>query len=584
MAKEQVIPQNSGQPVLRSARLASLAIPVALFLTALVVRCIGLKWGLPNEQRWYSYHPDEADIAIAVSRLDFFNGEFNPKFYNYPSLFIYCTYLAHMVAGVVGATHVPRPGDTAIWPYLFDILLAGRAMTALFGAATVPLVYAIGRRLAGPGVAWLAAVLMVLTPGHIQHSHFATVDVPATFFVTLALWLAVRAVTDTRPSDDADAIHWQTRQILFSAVAAGLAAATKYNAGLVIVAPLLALWLCSRRETAWRRRLVAIGLGILLAGGLSFIAGCPGSVLYTREFLGDGKFNGLLYELFVHSRQGSGDLFIGSGNGWWYHLTFNLPFLMTWPLLVAALVGVALALKLQKSQDSDAVKPNFERHAALILLAWLAVAFITTGVSQVRFMRYMLPLTPALCILAGKALLLPLRGVATLPRRAIALALTLVAALGSFNILYSFAATDPRDAATEYMKREVTAPTTVGLFGPPWFWSPPLSPQDAPPNRRQAPAPTSPDGKFRFVFTGIDAAQLKAQRPEWFVLSEFEWTDKERLQDAAYGEFAKALGEGYELVREWKHHPPGELPGRRFVPHDYLYPNPGVRVYRRRDN
>jgi hypothetical protein len=89
--------------------LARAWLPLLLFALALCVRMVGLRWGLPSPERWYSYHPDERQIVASVLSLDFFSGDFNPNFFNYPSLFIYLAYIAHFLASGFGLTHTITP-------------------------------------------------------------------------------------------------------------------------------------------------------------------------------------------------------------------------------------------------------------------------------------------------------------------------------------------------------------------------------------------------------------------------------------------------------------------------------------------
>ncbi len=94
------------------------------------------------------------------------------------------------------------------------------------GVGTVWAVYAIGRRLWGRRAGLLAALTLAIMPLHAQHSHFLTVDVPATFWGVLSLLWAVRLATgDPKP----------LRAALLAGVFAGLAAATKYNMALAIL-------------------------------------------------------------------------------------------------------------------------------------------------------------------------------------------------------------------------------------------------------------------------------------------------------------------------------------------------------------
>jgi 4-amino-4-deoxy-L-arabinose transferase-like glycosyltransferase len=299
----------------------------AVFILALVVRLVGLRWGLPNAERWYSYHPDESTRQIVLGVFNVLQGDFNPHFFNYPSLTVYATWATYWLMTMAGlgtstvATQYP-------WPVVHDVILAGRVFSVLCGALTAPLVLLLGRRLQLGNWAVLAAVLAALAPGHVQHSHFATVDVPATFFVTLCLYLALRASSG--------------RGFLVAGLVAGLAAGTKYNAGLVLLVPLIALWRFNNQDQAEKKTSrAALSVGIIAAALLGFALSTPYALLAPSEFWGDpSKQMGFAYELFVHPREGSDEIFQGTGNGWIYHFTFNLPFILTWPFIAAAVVGL----------------------------------------------------------------------------------------------------------------------------------------------------------------------------------------------------------------------------------------------------
>jgi 4-amino-4-deoxy-L-arabinose transferase-like glycosyltransferase len=376
----------AGYDILKSVneiatRRPALLVLLLLFIVALVPRLIGLQWGLPTEQRWYSYHPDEREIAFAVGSLDFFGGDFNPNFFNYPSLYIYLTYIVHVLANgleLMGTTQAPASNAPAVWPLLHDIILSGRVVTAVLGAATVPLVYLLGREISGHRVGLLAALLLALLPGHVQHSHFATVDVPMTFFVALSLWLATRALRQYQEVNDRQheegnphVSRSRLKLLLLAAFAVGLAAATKYNGVLVLAAPLAALFALKQRH--WLSN-----AGLLIGtAALGFLIGCPYSILSFREFWGDGKNLGFAYELFVHPRLGSGEIFQNTGNGWWYHLTFNLPFVMTVPVLAVVLAGLFATVAAVRDKDHDRVLKK-----ALILPITASLLYSSRSVSR----------------------------------------------------------------------------------------------------------------------------------------------------------------------------------------------------------
>ena len=73
-------------------------------------------------------------------------------------------------------------------------MVLGRAISAAFGTATIPLVYAVGTRLAGRLAGLLSATLLACAVIHLRESHFFSVDVSMTFFTVLAWLFALRLV------------------------------------------------------------------------------------------------------------------------------------------------------------------------------------------------------------------------------------------------------------------------------------------------------------------------------------------------------------------------------------------------------
>jgi hypothetical protein len=555
--------------------------PVGIFLIAAVVRLIGIRWGLPDALHWYSYHPDEYQIFSSVANLDFFNGKFNPHFFNYPSLFIYLVYIAHLLLSGFGVFTLNANDPNFVWQWPQQILLTARWLSALFGAGTAVLVFAIiksWRPKLHIAYAIFGGLLMAFVPGHVQHSHFATVDVAATFFVALSLWLAIYIQHSPHPA----------RTFLWSCFVAGLAAATKYNASVVILAPLCVLFL----EERLRSRIKVLLPALVGSTFLGFVIGCPYSILNFKEFWGDGQNTGVAYELLVHPHQGQGDVFAATGNGWIYHLTTNLPFVLTWPLLLLCLLGIwriCAAKEISKQKWP--------------LLIFIGVFFLSLGFSQVRFMRYVLPLIPILIVFAvfgsrwlkillGKKVSIVICGL-----------IFLVSFWGSVNALFNLVSVDPRTQAAQFMQlqtmqitqsiRSATPndnltteqPITVGMIDVPRFWSPPIVPQDIIFGSNltlKDIEKTDPNQRFDFEAIGFDPQKLHDEQPQWFVMSEFEWRDQERLRPKEYDRFMRELRNLYQLEKTYKNHPWLALPGRAFVPHDFLYTNPEIQIYQLR--
>ncbi len=83
---------------------------------------------------------------------------------------------------------------TRHWEEYGGAQLAGRTVSATADWLTVLVIFLIGRRLYGPWTGLLAAALYGVAAFPVQQSHFWTVDAFTTFWVTLALYCAVRAL------------------------------------------------------------------------------------------------------------------------------------------------------------------------------------------------------------------------------------------------------------------------------------------------------------------------------------------------------------------------------------------------------
>ena len=511
-------------------------------------------------------------------------GNFNPGFFNYPSLSLYATAIIYQILSVFGlGTEANAPQYP--WPLVRDVIFAGRLFSAFCGAATAVVVFFLARELGLKRGAIGAAILMVLAPGLLQHAHFATVDVPATLGVSLVLWLTARAMsgqisavsnslqssgetsknlktgfagvakiggaleTESVSNAEIGAPTYKntvsiTRILLFAGFLAGLAAGTKYNAALVLVAPFLGAILLKR--PFW---IFPALLGLFFLG---FFASTPFALLSFREFWGQGE-NGFAYELLRHPREGSGQIFQKTGLGWLYHLEFNLPFVLTTPVLISGLAGAVHAGKNRQMWP---------------LLAFDALYFLIIGASQVRFMRYTFFLVP---LFAVWAMILASR----LPKPAIwATILVFCAAWGAKDALIPLVSTDPRDQTVAFIKTRSLTPVLVGK---PWFYTPPFQPQNF--NLPVAGA----------ISIGLDANQFDPQT-QMLVISQFEAADAMRVEPN--GEMARFLAiieakiaaqnlkNGQQTRPNFQVFGPSSQTGNwPQVPHDFLYTNPQIRVY-----
>jgi 4-amino-4-deoxy-L-arabinose transferase-like glycosyltransferase len=332
---------------------------VAILAVAALLRFWGLGSGLPHAPG--VDEPEVMNRAVAMMK----SGDFNPRFFDYPTFYIYIQMIGATVQFLLGAT-------AGTWRSLDDVAATdfffwGRAITATLGTLTVLLVYLAGARW-GTRHALFAATLMAVVPLHVRESHFVLTDVPVTFFVALAFLLTLRAGEQA-----------QARAFLWAGVAAGLAAGTKYPGALVVALPLLAAWMTPAARPS---RLAA---GLAAAGGFfaAYLVVAPYTILDLPAFL-----NG--YAKLAGSYNAT-----PQGTGWaiaFKHLRMNL----AWPATLAVLGGIVFAVV-------RAIRgPGRLRWTVAVVFPLLYFWFVSR--QSLIFGRYLLPLLPFICVLAGAAI------------------------------------------------------------------------------------------------------------------------------------------------------------------------------------
>ena len=548
---------------------------IMITVIGMSLRLWGINWSLPDQRHPIAtYHPDELVNLAAAQSADISHGKFDVGFYNYGAFYFYLVGISHSVGRVyhfIPSTQ-PVPGQAlsdvealkAQAPEQAGRFLMGRLVTAIMGTLTIPVVFAFGRRLYSASAGLLASLLYASAPLAVLHAHFLTVDVPATLFVTLALLYAAK-------------IHsgggW--KDILIAACWTGMAAATKYTAVVCAIAPLTALALQAAgrpSEERWHavRMAVLMAAVFICASVIVFLAGCPGPLINWSAFWnGSYPDSGVRYELLVHARTGHGYLFVNTDPGWWYHLTVSLRYGLGTPLLLLTLAGVAYALRRRVPGD-------------LLLLIFLGVAFVSTSFSAVRFARYMIPMYPALCLVAARVVV-DLRN-SLYARRAwiTAGALTAISCLAtSVGLSRTMSQRDARDLAADYLAAKAMPHATVGFAHVPWFYSPPLSPYwgAVVANVRKTSAPDPPIFDFRMPDSDWDQ-QVLHPMPDYIVLSNFEvGTEWKRLKLAPAVEFMKLIPEDSAQTRFLPSLVPFISPDDPDAPQDLLYVLPAITIY-----
>lgn len=84
------------------------------------------------------------------------------------------------------------------WLWFGDGAGQVRTLSALLGTLTIPVVYAIGRRLSGPSVGLIAALILALSPFHVRFAQETRMYTLLTLTASLALLALTHLLTDPR--------------------------------------------------------------------------------------------------------------------------------------------------------------------------------------------------------------------------------------------------------------------------------------------------------------------------------------------------------------------------------------------------
>lgn len=170
----------------REPRLTLLAL-LAILLLAAALRFTGLDW-----DEGQHLHPDERFLTMVENSLrwprslsEYWDTAINPL---NPNNHGHGTY----VYGLFPVVVTKFVGQALDMTGYGRVYLVGRALSGCMDLLSIVLVFLLGRRLYDNRVGLLGALLSALTVLTIQQSHFFTVDNFTMFFVTLALYAAVR--------------------------------------------------------------------------------------------------------------------------------------------------------------------------------------------------------------------------------------------------------------------------------------------------------------------------------------------------------------------------------------------------------
>ena len=422
---------TAGRPFDRTSILVATTL-VVILVVALSLRLYGINW---DEGYGHSPHPDERNIIFLIEGLEFptpgdlgdlldaERSPWNPGRFAYGSFPLYLLKIAHSLI----------PGD------VYDVSTVGRGISALADVCVVFLTYLLGARLYGRRQGLLAAALVSLAVIHIQLSHFLTFDIVLGFTTIAALYFMHRV-----------AVGGRLRDSVIAGVIVGLGMSTKVSmapmylalamAHLLYVMPALGAAEGDRNEAS--RRIGVAFMGLLAAGCASlatFIIVQPYAIIDASRFVTDVTEQSEMVRRirdYPYTRQ-----YIDTA-AYLYHVRQLAAFGLGWPLGVVAWAGllyaslrgmrfyygiiylvvgwlIPMGLLLVSTGIVFIAAASMIAFAALVatlgvrsresrgtvlLLSWIVPYLLVTGAFQVKFTRYLIPVTPLLVLFGAQML------------------------------------------------------------------------------------------------------------------------------------------------------------------------------------
>jgi hypothetical protein len=334
---------------------------VALLLAfAFGLRIWGVDHGLP-----YAYNADE-NAHFVTRAIGLFGHGWDPQYYVNPPAY---TYLAHLLLGAwyggrQGVSQAFASDPTQIW-------ILSRVLSAILGTLAVWLTYLAGTRLVDRRVGLLSAGIFAVAFLPVFYSKLALNDVPTLAPLCLALWGVAGVLRFGR-----------VRDYVAAGIGLGLACATKYTGGIVLV-PLVAATIVQFTAPGGR---AGASRGIAIAGVVAlaaFLIANPYAILNWDAFT-----NGLTHQSDA-SGDAAGKLGLTQDNGFAYYI-WSFGWGLGWiPLLFA--VGGAVRLWFD------------ERRLVWVTVPAILFFFLFMGSQERYFGRWLMPVFPIVCILAAYA-------------------------------------------------------------------------------------------------------------------------------------------------------------------------------------
>ncbi len=385
-----------------------------ILVLALILRLWGTKTGLP-----YVYNVDEGAHFVPRA-VGMFDHSYDPDYFINPPFMTYWFHVLFWLRWGGDETRALVATDSTA------VFLFARVSVAVLATVTVGLIAWVGTRLFDRRVGLVAAALLAVAFLPVHYAHFALNDAVLLIGVLVSLAGAAGVLERGHRPD-----------YLLAGAGLGLAIATKYTAGMVIVALIAAAVLSPRPR---REQLV----GLVLAGALTVVVFL---VLNPYALLSFDEFRKGLSEQSAASGDDFGKLGLPATRGLTYYARTLLWGLGVIPVVVAVAAGLGLWVRRYRT--------------AMVLLPAPILFFVFMGSQDRFFARWALPAYPFLILLAAWGAVVAFDRLRRIPAPGrVALAAVVLGAQGFVYVVHNdvvLARADTREDARKWMVENIPA-------------------------------------------------------------------------------------------------------------------------------
>ncbi len=348
-----------------------------LLISLVYTRFINLRWGLP-----YPFHPDERNMADAISRIGCPGNPliprllncFDPHFYAYGQITLYLAYAVATVYSYMKGTAGVVTFDYAV--IALRLVSAFSSVTTFF---VMMRIFEMMEKSHLKNINRLAAMsIFVFSPVLIQFAHFGTTESFLMFlYITIAYLCLSYWLKKTGP----------LKFVFFAAIVSGIAVGAKVSSIIFAILPLASIsW--TNRSRKIRIRLIVKRAGYLLlymaltAGAA--IAASPYNLLNLREFQGSmdyetGVARGLMKVFYTRQFEETVPVL--------FQLRYSFPYALGFTIFLLSIAGFIFL--------------SFRKKEVNILRLAFLIAFIPASFLYAKWTRFIAPAYPIALIIAA---------------------------------------------------------------------------------------------------------------------------------------------------------------------------------------